>query len=64
MEQIESPKHNDLFRSYGFIEYDSVQAAKDAISSMNLFDLGGKLTIAGTNSHGVDLSFVQVNICE
>lgn len=34
-----------LFRGYGFIEYDSVRAAQDAINSMNLFDLGGMLLI-------------------
>ena len=32
-----------FFRGYGFIEYDTVQAAQDAIHSMNLFDLGGIL---------------------
>ena len=30
------------FRGYGFIEYETIQAAQDAISAMNLFDLGGK----------------------
>ena len=29
------------FRGYGFIEFDTIQAAHEAISSMNLFDLGG-----------------------
>lgn len=32
---------NEYFRGYGFIEYETAQAAKDAISAMNLFDLGG-----------------------
>jgi RNA recognition motif-containing protein len=30
-----------FFRGYGFIEFETIQAAQDAISSMNLFDLGG-----------------------
>lgn len=34
-------------REYGFIEYDSVQAASDAITSMNVFDLGGQLLRVG-----------------
>lgn len=29
-------------KGYGSIEYDTVQSAKDAISSMNLFELGGQ----------------------
>nr|CAG4648826.1 EOG090X0BIL [Polyphemus pediculus] len=29
-------------RGYGFIEYDTTQSAHDAISSMNMFDLGGQ----------------------
>ncbi|CAF1556481.1 unnamed protein product [Adineta ricciae] len=29
-------------KGYGFIEYGTVQAAQDAISAMNLFDLGGQ----------------------
>ena len=35
------------FRGYGFIEYDSSQAASDAVSSMNLFDLGGQYLRVG-----------------
>ena len=35
------------FRGYGFIEYDSSQAAADAVSSMNLFDLGGQYLRVG-----------------
>lgn len=30
-------------KGYGFIEYDEKQAMDEAISSMNLFDLGGQL---------------------
>ncbi|XP_022694525.1 poly(U)-binding-splicing factor PUF60-like isoform X3 [Varroa jacobsoni] len=34
-------------REYGFIEYDTIQAASDAITSMNLFDLGGQFLRVG-----------------
>ncbi|CAF1497084.1 unnamed protein product [Rotaria sordida] len=34
-----------FFRGYGFIEYETIQAAQDAISSMNLFDLGQYLRV-------------------
>jgi len=38
-----STKH----RGFGFIEYETQQAAVDAISSMNLFDLGGQYLRVG-----------------
>ncbi|KAG1651800.1 Poly(U)-binding-splicing factor PUF60 [Nymphon striatum] len=34
-------------KGYGFIEYDTTQAANDAIASMNLFDLGGQYLRVG-----------------
>ena len=34
-------------RGYGFIEYETAQAAHDSIASMNLFDLGGQLLRVG-----------------
>jgi len=34
-------------KGFGFIEYDTNQAAQDAINSMNLFDLGGQLLRVG-----------------
>ncbi|CAF4873769.1 unnamed protein product [Rotaria sp. Silwood1] len=34
-------------KGYGFIEYETVQAAQDAINSMNLFDLGGQYLRVG-----------------
>lgn len=34
-------------KGYGFIEYDTVQAANEAIASMNLFDLGGQYLRVG-----------------
>lgn len=49
-------------REFGFIEYETSQAASDAIASMNMFDLGGQLVRVGRaitppdcalNTHGV-----------
>ncbi|KAG5894061.1 hypothetical protein JTB14_003923 [Gonioctena quinquepunctata] len=34
-------------KGYGFIEYESAQAANEAIASMNLFDLGGQYLRVG-----------------
>ncbi|XP_056004472.1 poly(U)-binding-splicing factor PUF60-like isoform X2 [Ostrea edulis] len=34
-------------KGYGFIEFDSQQAAQDAVTSMNLFDLGGQYLRVG-----------------
>lgn len=34
-------------KGYGFIEYETVQAANEAIASMNLFDLGGQYLRVG-----------------
>lgn len=34
-------------RGYGFIEYDTPQAANDAVASMNLFNLGGQYLRVG-----------------
>ncbi|CAF0796818.1 unnamed protein product [Brachionus calyciflorus] len=40
---IQTGKH----KGYGFIEFETPQAAQDAIASMNLFDLGGNLLRVG-----------------
>jgi len=34
-------------KGYAFIEYESQQAAQEAITSMNLFDLGGQYLRVG-----------------
>lgn len=34
-------------KGYGFIEYETAQAANEAIASMNLFDLGGQYLRVG-----------------
>ncbi|XP_036374636.1 poly(U)-binding-splicing factor PUF60a isoform X2 [Megalops cyprinoides] len=34
-------------KSYGFIEYEKAQSSQDAVSSMNLFDLGGQYLRVG-----------------
>ena len=43
MEPMRPSRH----RGYGFIEYDSAQSALDAVSAMNLFDLGGQYLRVG-----------------
>lgn len=48
------------FRGYGFIEYDSPQAAVDAVASMNLFNLGGQYLRVG-KVHLVIYLFVFVS---
>lgn len=34
-------------KGYGFIEYETLQSALEAIASMNLFDLGGQYLRVG-----------------
>jgi hypothetical protein len=34
-------------KGYGFVEYETTQGADDAVSSMNLFDLGGQFLRVG-----------------
>lgn len=34
-------------KGYGFIEYEKAQSSQDAVSSMNLFDLGGQYLRVG-----------------
>jgi len=41
------PSKAGKHRGFGFIEYDSTQAAADAVTSMNLFDLGGQYLRVG-----------------
>ncbi|KAJ8317088.1 hypothetical protein KUTeg_004992 [Tegillarca granosa] len=48
-ESVKPGKH----KGYGFIEYDTKQAALDAVSSMNLFDLGGQYLRVGRAPPGV-----------
>ena len=38
-------------RGWGFINYETHQAAADAIASMNLFDLGGQFLRVGRVCH-------------
>lgn len=37
----------DKHRGWGFVNYDSLKSAQDAINSMNLFDLGGQFLRVG-----------------
>lgn len=46
-EICKEPTKPGKHKEYGFIEYDSSQAAQDAVASMNLFDLGGQYLRVG-----------------
>ncbi|XP_052101830.1 poly(U)-binding-splicing factor PUF60-like isoform X1 [Mytilus californianus] len=46
-EICKDPTKPGKHKEYGFIEYDSSQAAQDAVASMNLFDLGGQYLRVG-----------------
>ncbi|KAL8613295.1 hypothetical protein ACOMHN_052535 [Nucella lapillus] len=43
----QDPARPGKHKGYGFIEYDSIQAQVDAVTSMNLFDLGGQYLRVG-----------------
>lgn len=49
-------KYTLYCRGYGFIEYENYQSAQDAISSMNLFDLGGQYLRVGRVSIALSLN--------
>ncbi|KAK2722964.1 poly(U)-binding-splicing factor PUF60-like [Artemia franciscana] len=42
-----APGSGNKHKGFGFIEYETTQAAHDAIASMNLFDLGGQYLRVG-----------------
>ena len=50
---------HSLFRGYGFIEYDSAQSVTDAVTSMNLFDLGGQYLRVGKVGQYIKLIFEE-----
>lgn len=50
----------DFCRGYGFIEYDTAQAAVDAVASMNLFNLGGQYLRVGKVSSQCGLGIGQL----
>lgn len=45
--RLASSQYPGRHKGYGFIEYETDQAAVDAITSMNLFDLGGQYLRVG-----------------
>lgn len=50
-----------FFRGYGFIEFDSQQAAQDAVTSMNLFDLGGQyLRVGRVRIHFINFLILKI----
>ncbi|KAF6026168.1 PUF60 [Bugula neritina] len=44
---VPEPTRPGRHKGYGFIEYTNAQSAEDAVSSMNLFDLGGMFLRVG-----------------
>lgn len=53
--------HSVFFRGYGFIEFDSQQAAQDAVTSMNLFDLGGQyLRVGRVRIHFINFLILKI----
>lgn len=62
LQQGSSPhKH----KGYGFIEYETKQAAQEAIASMNLFDLGGQYLRVGraiTPPNALHVSFRRLTL--
>lgn len=49
-------------KGYGFIEYETLQAALDAVTSMNLFDLGGQFLRVGRAITPPEKAFAPVTI--
>lgn len=47
-------------RGHGFIEYETAQSSEEAVSSMNLFDLGGMFLRVGKVS--IRLSVIFFNL--
>ncbi|XP_005092717.1 poly(U)-binding-splicing factor PUF60 isoform X2 [Aplysia californica] len=46
-ELVQDPAKVGKHKGFGFIEYDTAQASSDAVTSMNLFDLGGQYLRVG-----------------
>ena len=44
---VPEPTRPGRHKGYGFIEYNNAQSSEDAVSSMNLFDLGGQFLRVG-----------------
>lgn len=57
---VPEPTKPGKHKGYGYIEYEAGQSAEDAVSSMNLFDLGGMFLRVGKVF--TDLGLVSYNI--
>ncbi|BFY98530.1 hypothetical protein BsWGS_01569 [Bradybaena similaris] len=56
-ELAQDPTKQGKHKGYGFIEYETLQAALDAVASMNLFDLGGQYLRVGRAITPPDTAF-------
>ncbi|RUS78255.1 hypothetical protein EGW08_013994, partial [Elysia chlorotica] len=56
------PTKQGKHKGYGFIEYETLQAALDAVTSMNLFDLGGQYLRVGRAITPPEKAFAPVSI--
>uniref|UniRef100_A0A0B7A6C9 RRM domain-containing protein n=2 Tax=Arion vulgaris TaxID=1028688 RepID=A0A0B7A6C9_9EUPU len=56
-ELAQDPAKQGKHKGYGFIEYDTLQSALDAVASMNLFDLGGQYLRVGRAITPPDTAF-------
>ncbi|KAK0047755.1 poly(U)-binding-splicing factor PUF60-like isoform X2 [Biomphalaria pfeifferi] len=56
-ELAQDPTKQGKHKGYGFIEYDTLQSALDAVTSMNLFDLGGQYLRVGRAITPPDTAF-------
>ncbi|CAG5126959.1 unnamed protein product [Candidula unifasciata] len=56
-ELAQDPAKQGKHKGYGFIEYETLQAALDAVASMNLFDLGGQYLRVGRAITPPDTAF-------
>ncbi|KAH9524855.1 Poly(U)-binding-splicing factor PUF60-B, partial [Bulinus truncatus] len=56
-ELAQDPAKQGKHKGYGFIEYDTLQSALDAVTSMNLFDLGGQYLRVGRAITPPDTAF-------
>ncbi|XP_059170968.1 poly(U)-binding-splicing factor PUF60-like isoform X2 [Physella acuta] len=56
-ELLQDPAKQGKHKGYGFIEYETLQSALDAVTSMNLFDLGGQYLRVGRAITPPDTAF-------
>lgn len=60
---VPEPTRPGKHKGYGFIEYTTAQSAEDAVSSMNLFDLGGMFLRVGKVSCPTQEAHTDCRLC-